>query len=186
MKQIHWFERKFEFSSNQNTFPALMERLIGTPVRIEEKLKGIDRPFQAVKVDNKWSILEHIGHLSDLEPLWQGRLEDILQGRAELRATDLNNTQTDFANHNARGVEALISEFSTLRNTTLSALKSLTEEQIFLSALHPRLRTPMRTIDLFLFVAEHDDHHLARISEINQVLSQGSKAARPHKTVPRR
>jgi uncharacterized damage-inducible protein DinB len=173
MKQTHWFDRKFEFNADQNTFPALMERLVGTPVRIEEKLKGIDRQFQAVKVDNKWSILEHIGHLSDLEPLWQGRLEDILQGRAELRATDLNNTKTDLANHNARRVEELVSEFRTLRNTTLRALRSLTEDQIFLSALHPRLRTPMRTIDLFLFVAEHDDHHLARMSEINQALSQG-------------
>jgi len=173
MKQTHWFERRFEFTSDQNTFPALLERLIGTPARIEEKLRGIDSQLQAVKVDNKWSILEHIGHLSDLEPLWQGRLEDILRGRTELRATDLNNTKTDLANHNARGVEALVSEFRTLRNTTLDALKCLTEEQIFLSALHPRLRTPMRTIDLFVFVAEHDDHHLARMSELNQVLSQG-------------
>jgi hypothetical protein len=24
----------------------------------------------------------------------------------------------------------------------------------------------MRTMDLFLFVAEHDDHHLARITEM--------------------
>jgi len=37
---------------------------------------------------------------------------------------------------------------------------------VFKSALHPRLKTPMRTMDLFLFVAEHDDHHLAKISEI--------------------
>ena len=173
MKQINWFERKFEFSSDQHTFPALMERLIGTPVRIEEKLKGINSQLHTVKVDNKWSILEHIGHLSDLEPLWQGRLEDILQGRAELRATDLNNTKTDLANHNARGGEELIQEFKGLRKKTLEALQGLTEEQIFLSALHPRLKTPMRTIDLFLFVAEHDDHHLAKMSEINRTLSEG-------------
>ena len=28
----------------------------------------------------------------------------------------------------------------------------------------------MRTIDLFIFVAEHDDHHLARITEIVRTL----------------
>jgi uncharacterized damage-inducible protein DinB len=173
MKQTNWFERKFEFNSDQHIFPALIERLTGTPVRIEEKLKGMDSQFQAVKVDNKWSILEHVGHLSDLEPLWQGRLEDILQGKTELRATDLNNTRTDLANHNARGVEALIHEFRTLRKITVDALKNLSEEQLYLSALHPRLRTPMRTIDLFLFVAEHDDHHLVKMSEINQILSAG-------------
>ena len=40
--------------------------------------------------------------------------------------------------------------------------ETLTEKQIFMSALHPRLKSPMRTMDHFLFVADHDDHHLAR------------------------
>jgi uncharacterized damage-inducible protein DinB len=170
MKQTNWFERKFDFSLNQHTFPSLLERLVGTPVRIEEKLKGINTQFYTIKVDNKWSIMEHIGHMSDLEPLWQGRLEDILQGRAELRTTDLNNTKTDLANHNSRKVEELVHEFKVLRNSTLDKLNALTEEDIILSALHPRLKTPMTTMDLFLFVAEHDDHHLAKMSEINKAL----------------
>jgi hypothetical protein len=34
------------------------------------------------------------------------------------------------------------------------------------SILHPRLRTPMRLVDHLYFVAEHDDHHLARIWEL--------------------
>jgi predicted short-subunit dehydrogenase-like oxidoreductase (DUF2520 family) len=29
------------------------------------------------------------------------------------------------------------------------------------TSLHPRLKRPMRLIDLCFFVAEHDDHHLA-------------------------
>jgi hypothetical protein len=32
--------------------------------------------------------------------------------------------------------------------------------------LHPRLNQPMRVVDLLFFVAEHDDYHLARISEL--------------------
>jgi hypothetical protein len=38
------------------------------------------------------------------------------------------------------------------------------------SALHPRLKQPMRAIDLCLFVAEHDDHHLARVAELRTAL----------------
>jgi hypothetical protein len=33
-------------------------------------------------------------------------------------------------------------------------------------SLHPRLQQPMRLMDSFHFVAEYDDHHLARITEI--------------------
>jgi hypothetical protein len=32
--------------------------------------------------------------------------------------------------------------------------------------LHPRLKQPMRLVDHLYFVAEHDDHHLARIWEM--------------------
>jgi hypothetical protein len=31
------------------------------------------------------------------------------------------------------------------------------------SALHPRLGTELRLLDHLVFVAEHDDHHIARI-----------------------
>ncbi|QHT71161.1 DinB family protein [Rhodocytophaga rosea] len=173
MKQTNWFERKFDFSTIQHTFPSILERLIGTPARIEEKLNGINPAFYTLKPDNKWAILEHIGHLSDLETLWQVRLQDLLQGKEELSPTDLNNTRTHQGQHYLKKPEVITQQFRELRAQTVSQLEALTEEQIYLSALHPRLKTPMRTIDLFVFVAEHDDHHLASISAMNRMfLSQ--------------
>jgi uncharacterized damage-inducible protein DinB len=166
MGQINWFERKFDFSTNENIMPSIIERLEGTPVRLREKLSQIDPSYYQLKPHGKWSILEHIGHLSDLEPLWQGRLDDILSGQKELRPTDLANTKTSEANHNSKTVAQLLDEFSWLRKLTVDELKVLKDEDVFKHALHPRLQTPMRTIDLFTFVAEHDDHHLAKITEI--------------------
>ncbi len=111
-------------------------------------------------------MLEHIGHLADLEPLWQGRLEDILNGEKELRPTDLTNAKTTEAHHNNKSLAELLSAFEQLRQKTLTSLRLLKDEDVFKSALHPRLKTPMRALDLFTFVAEHDDHHLVKISEI--------------------
>ena len=37
------------------------------------------------------------------------------------------------------------------------------------TALHPRLQQKVRVIDLVFFIAEHDDHHLARISELKRL-----------------
>jgi len=169
MKQTKWFDRKFDFSKAENIFPSLLERLAGTPARLEEKLKTIPSAILEKKPDNTWSIKENIGHLTDLEPLWQGRLEDIKNGEKELRPTDLANRKTDEANHNSKPIEQLLNEFREIRNKTLLMLQDIDEETIFKSALHPRLKTPMRTMDLFLFVAEHDDHHLARITEIRKI-----------------
>jgi len=170
MKQEKWFNRKFDFNSNQNIFPSIIERLAGTPARLEEKFRFIPPAIHSIRVDGTWTIKENVGHLTDLEPLWQGRLDDILNGKTEMRATDLQNTKTSEANHDAVPIEELLANFRQIRKKTIDMLQQLNEEQIFKSALHPRLKTPMRTMDLFLFVAEHDDHHLARITELTKLL----------------
>ena len=175
MKLVDWFDRQFDFSKGENTMPSILERLDGTPIRLKEKIKNVELNRLTFQPMGKWSILEHLGHLSDLEPLWQGRLEDILTEKKELRATDLSNRQTTIAGHNNKTPQELLVAFETLRKTTVKLLKGLKDEDVFRSALHPRLQTPMRTIDLFLFVAEHDDHHLARMTEILEFNVQGSK-----------
>jgi uncharacterized damage-inducible protein DinB len=168
MQQIKWFDRKFNFDTEQNIFPSIIERLSDAPLRIENKFRSIKTEILNERINNTWSIKENVGHLIDLEPLWQGRFEDIKNGQLELRATDLRNTQTDLANHNDTSVDELLRRFRTIRQETISLIENLDEQMVFKSALHPRLKTPMRTMDLFLFVAEHDDHHLARITEITK------------------
>ena len=170
MKKTKWFERSFDFGDQQNIFPSIIERLKGTPARLDEKFRSIPIHLLEVKFDNTWSIKENLGHLTDLEPLWQGRLEDIINGETEMRPTDLANRKTDEANHNLKSLEELLSAFRLIRAQTVIRLEELDEETIFKSALHPRLKTPMRTMDLFLFVAEHDDHHLARITELVKII----------------
>ena len=143
---------------------------MGTPPRLTYKLKSIPPELLETKIDDSWSIKENIGHLTDLEPLWQKRLDDIISGNEYMTPTDLANSKTDLAGHNSKPVEELIREFSMIRLDILSMLENIPEEFIFRFSLHPRLKTPMRTMDLFLFVAEHDDHHLARITAIEKQL----------------
>lgn len=171
MQQTKWFERKFNFDFTENIFTSIIERLAGTPARLEEKFATIPVDVQAISIDGTWTIKENVGHLTDLEPLWQGRLEDILNNETELRPTDLQNRKTHEASHNSKSIEELLKDFRTIRKITIDKISSLSEEVIFRSALHPRLKTPMRTMDLFLFVADHDDHHLARITELVKLIA---------------
>jgi hypothetical protein len=89
-----------------------------------------------------------------------------------MRPTDLQNRKTNEANHNAVTIEELLKDFRQIRMQTIAMIENLNAEQIYKSALHPRLKTRMRTMDLFLFVAEHDDHHLARITELSRLLNK--------------
>jgi uncharacterized damage-inducible protein DinB len=167
MSQIPvWFERKFEFSFSVELYPNLMARLRGTPARLEEALRGRSQEILTGKPQQKWSAQEHAGHLLDLEPLWLARVGDYVTGSAQLAATDLQNRNTDEANHNARPLDQILAEFRAARSRLVDRRDELDAELLSRSIPHPRLKTPMRLVDHLYFVAEHDDHHLARIWEL--------------------
>jgi uncharacterized damage-inducible protein DinB len=169
-----WFERHFELGLPPEVFPGILERLRGTPARLEERLLGTATGILVRHWNNKWSIQEHAGHLWDLEPLWVDRLNDLLAGAPELKAADLQNRKTHEARHDARPLQEILAEFRRARSQLVSRLENLTAAQLQVSALHPRLRLPMTAVDLFLFVAEHDDHHLSTISGLLRTFANGA------------
>jgi uncharacterized damage-inducible protein DinB len=161
-----WFERKFEFSFPVELSPNLLARLRGTPVRLEDVLRGRSHEILIKKPQEKWSAQEHAGHLFELEPLWLARVGDYVAGSVQLTVADLQNRKTDEANYNAQALETILAGFRSARAKLLKRVGEL-DASLFARAIpHPRLRTPMRLVDHLYFVAEHDDHHLARIWEL--------------------
>jgi uncharacterized damage-inducible protein DinB len=161
-----WFERKFEFSFPVGVYPNLCARVRGTPARLEEALRGYSHKTLIRKAQENWSAQEHAGHLLDLEALWLARVGDYVDASEQLTATDLRNRKTDEADHNARPLEQILTEFRAARERLLRRVEEL-DASLFARAIpHPRLKTPMRLVDHLYFVAEHDDHHLARIWEL--------------------
>ncbi|MEE8148789.1 MAG: DinB family protein, partial [Longimicrobiales bacterium] len=67
---------------------------------------------------------------------------------------------------NDKVTQALLADFRAARERLVARLESLPADELGATALHPRLRQQMSVADLFYFVAEHDDHHLARIREL--------------------
>jgi uncharacterized damage-inducible protein DinB len=161
-----WFERKFEFSFPVELYPNVCARLRGTPARLEETLRGRSQEILCRKTPGKWSAQEHAGHLLDLEALWLERLEDYVSGREQLTVADLGNRKTDEAGHNARPLEQILREFRAARGRLLEGVQECGMPLLARALPHPRLKTPMRLVDHLYFVAEHDDHHLARVWEL--------------------
>jgi hypothetical protein len=123
-----------------------------------------------------WSPAKEIGHLGDLEPLWLRRVRDLLEGRAELTAADLQNRATHEADHDAWSLPQLVDRFEPARRALVEALRGASPADLERSARHPRLGTPMRIIDLAYFVAEHDDHHIARLRDLLHIAPAQSAA----------
>jgi DinB superfamily len=88
-----WFERKFDCSFPVELLPNLCARLRGTPARLEEIVRNVNRELLVRKPPEKWSAQENAGHLMDLEPLWMARIDDYLTAE-NLTTADLTNQKT--------------------------------------------------------------------------------------------
>jgi uncharacterized damage-inducible protein DinB len=168
IKKTPWLERKFSFDFPVSHFPVIAERLRGTPARIEDMVKNISDTQLRVKKENGWSIKEHIGHLNDLEELHERRLQEYLDGKDKLTPADMSNAKTYGANHNDTPVAELVAALRATRNAFIKKTERLTEEQLSRIALHPRLQQRIRLVDMFFFVAEHDDQHITTMRELLQ------------------
>lgn len=172
MKPRRWFDRKFELGLGADTAPELLERLRLTPERLADAVRGLPPEVLTRKPEGKWSIQENVGHLFDLESLWDLRLDDYDSGATELHAADLENRKTHQAAHNDRAISELFANFSAARGRIIDRLARMTPADLARTALHPRLQQPMSVTDLCFFVAEHDDHHLRTIEELRFALAE--------------
>ena len=168
MRRTKWVERVFDFNLPVGVFPCVAERLRGTPARLEEMTRALPPRVLTARRGDAWSIQQHAGHLVDLDELHEGRLEDYARRLEVLRPADMTNRKTFEAGHNEARLEDLLAAFRAARLGFLRRLEAMTEEELSASALHPRLKVQMRVVDMAYFVAEHDDHHLATVTELSR------------------
>ncbi len=163
---VPWTERSFSFDFPADLFPELIERLRGTPARVEEIARSLPAECLTRREGDTWSIQENIAHLADLEELFTGRLDDFDAGRDTLRPADIANRKTHEAGHNERPLDEVLASVRSRRAQLVARLDALAPRDFARSAMHPRLKLPMRVADMMFFHAEHDDYHLARIREL--------------------
>jgi uncharacterized damage-inducible protein DinB len=169
VERMEWIKRQFSFELPLGMYGNIVERVRGTPARLEDLTSGLTPKVLMRRDGDKWSIQEQAGHLLDLEPLGMNRLDDFEARRDPLAAADMANRKTYEADHNANTIENILVAFRSERMEFVRRLDAYDEEFIQRTALHPRLQVRIRVIDLIFFIAEHDDHHLARISELKRL-----------------
>jgi DinB superfamily len=167
--RIKWTDRKFDFSFPVELFPEMIERLRGTPARLEEHIGSLPEDVVRRRDGERWSMQENAGHLLDLESLVAQRLDEYLRGATELHAADMTNRKTYEAQHNDVGRSVILQAFREQRGGLVKRLDGLEPEVFGRAAHHPRLNVPMRLVDMVYFQAEHDDFHLTRISELRRL-----------------
>jgi hypothetical protein len=163
IQQTPWIERKFDFNFPASNYPVILARLTGAVPRIASIISRADPGLLSIQREGKWSVLQLIGHLGDLEDLWDQRITDFLEGKETLTAADMTNTRTNEAHHENADPRQLLERFERKRNALLERVRVFDITQVSMVAIHPRLKQSIRLVDSLFFVAEHDDHEIAKM-----------------------
>jgi len=158
---LPWFERNLKFGYSSEMLPFFLERLRGTIIRLEEKIRGIDEKILSRKLEGKWSIKENIGHLAEVDEVSNKRLTEMTSGVAVLSPAVFEPQD-----YNQWPAAKILDLFKKNRLHNLKKYKTLSDEQLKMSSQHQRLKVQLTPVDLAWFDAEHDDHHLVKINEI--------------------
>lgn len=161
-----WLERRFNFGQPPELLVFFLERLQGSVVRMKSKVDEIPNNILSAQVEGKWSVKENIGHLGEVEEILPKRIDEILNGVPTMSPAVFPVTR----DYNKMTIAEVVAFFEESRLATLQVYNTLQPEAYKLTSIHPRFKVPMSTVDLAFFHAEHDDHHLVRMSEIINTL----------------
>ena len=166
-----WSQRKFAFIHPPWMLADFVERLRGVVPRLGPLLEGVTESAAHEQVDGTWSIAQNVGHLADVEELWQERLDDLRTGRATYTPADPARFQALALRHRERALQVIVEELGERRARLVAALAEAPAALQAATAFHQRLQTPMRLVDCAQFYAEHDDHHLLRVRALRSILT---------------
>lgn len=165
--RLPWFERRFAFDLPVSAAAGIIERLRGTPARVRHRLGDLPHDVLIHRpTKDHWSIQENAGHLDDLEAVWMTRINDLAIGRNTLTPLDADNRRTFDARHNEHPFSDIMVRFVEARAELVGQLEGADEADWMRSAMSSQIQKPMRLLDLAFYIAEHDDHHLATITEL--------------------
>lgn len=172
MNQVHitpmkWFDRKFNFGWPVSMLPFFLERLDGTFARLEFKTKDLTDEMLARQVDGKWSIKQNIGHLAEVDEIANKRIDEMVNGISPMSPAVFEPKY----DYNVQPIYEVLKYFRENRIKNLNKYKTIKEEDLLKSSLHPRLKLIMTPVDLAYFDAEHDDHHVVTINGLIKTLT---------------
>jgi hypothetical protein len=167
MKKLRWFERTFQFGLPVGMLPFYIERLEGAIPRIQNKVRGVSEEILSNRLNDSWSVKENIGHLAEVDEVGFNRITEMITGKAVLSPAVFEPQAYD-----RWPITDVVNFFVEIRLRNINRYRELKPEEAVKSSQHPRLKVMMTPVDLAWFDAEHDDHHLVRITEILAELSK--------------
>jgi hypothetical protein len=121
---------------------------------------------------DKWSILEILGHLADIEIVYGYRLRQMLADEKPVIAPMDQDAWAKNLGYLDTPAPELVALYGLNRHHNLRLLRRLQPADLDKSALHPELKKEVTVARLIEQMAGHGANHLAQIEKLKQAVKR--------------
>ena len=150
-------------------FEKSMQTMRGSPAQLEQATNGLDEAVLRYKPrPEKWSILEIVSHLADIELVYGYRMRQVI---ADVNPTIAPIDQDRWASGLGYAEASLphkLAMFRILRESNLAMLERTTEADWQRGAFHPEYNQTLTLATLIERMANHIPNHVRQIEELKQ------------------
>lgn len=160
----------------------LLQELAQAPRRVKRVIKGLPPPALNYQPDaNAWTPHMVLSHLANLEPLYEARIQLLL----EENDPDLVSLGPEQATpHSEESVEALMKRFETERRSILKLLYGLSADEWHRQGRHEKWgRVDLRRVVVELI--QHDHGHIGQLVDLRHAWERAHRAHEPEAAADR-
>src|SRR5215472_390957 len=116
----------------------------------------------------KWSALEILAHLADIELVYGVRLRQIIAQPGSTIAPIDQDIWANALDYASSRVPELLERYRCVRRANVALLKRLTTADLGKAAFHPEYEGDFTLADLIVFMRRHDPNHLRQIERLRE------------------
>jgi len=141
-------------------YSALVCRLKTQHLAVAEIVKHIDEQrLNQQPEPGKWSIKDNIAHLVIYQPVFIGRVHQMLKGNTPVFSAYRADNEPDFIEARGWSLPDLLSKLNGNRRQILELITNLPDDQLLLKGTHPKYGT-LTIPEWTEFFLLHEAHHL--------------------------
>ena len=151
-------------------YPSLAERLKNQHTTIQPIIAGLgDEKLNHHPEPGKWSIHDNIVHLATYQPVYFGRMKQILSEDSPLFGRYKADDEEDFLAWQGKPLNEVLAKIEAEREEIIQFILGLNDEQLNRRGVHAKYGnlTILEWTEFFLL---HEAHHLFTIFQLAHVL----------------
>jgi uncharacterized damage-inducible protein DinB len=159
---------------SEKKYELLLKSAEASPQQVAMAVSGLSPKELGYKPSpGKWSILEILAHLADVEIVFAYRLRGLLVDKTPaIRPFD----QEEWANHLGyaeTSAPEMVAQYALLRRSNLRLFRRLSTEDWLKGAIHPEFNRNFTVGDLLERMVDHSASHLKQIEALKRQAPKG-------------